>query len=97
MPSCSIGTSTFTGGLSISGGRLALGNASAIGQPTQVVVTNSGQFSFGTATNANFTGGLTISTLGFTDSTITGSPPAGRGGQLLFTGTGNVWSGPVSR
>ena len=46
-----IGTSTFTGGLTINGGRFALGQRRRHRQSVSVFVSNGGQFSFGTVTN----------------------------------------------
>jgi autotransporter-associated beta strand protein len=85
--------STFSGGVSINGGRIVLGTATSIGNPATVSVASGGQFSFGTATNANFTGSLTIAGTGYSDGTIAGGVVTG---AILFTGTSNTWSGPVS-
>ena len=89
-----VGTeSSFSGGITINGGRLSIGNATSIGNPATVTVASGGQFSFGTASNANFSGALTISGLGYSDGAISGGANTG---ALLFTGANNTWSGPIT-
>ena len=68
-------------------------SATSIGNPATVTIASGGQFSFGTATNANFTGSLNATGLGYSDPLIAGSASTG---AVLFTGTGNTWSGPVT-
>ena len=63
--------------------------AAALGNPSSVTVSSGGQFSFGTLTGVNMTAPLSLSTTGFTDAN-------GTTGGVLFTGTTNTWSGPIS-
>ena len=80
--------SNYTGSLVINGGRFAAASIPSLGSMSQVLVTNAGQFSYGTLTNANMSMPLTLDSTGFTDAN--GTSP------LLFTGTTNTWSGPVT-
>ena len=83
------GANSYSGVLGISGGRVTFSNLAALGTPSAVNVTGTGQFSFGTLTGVNMMQPLSLASTGFTDA-------VGTTGGLLFTGTTNTWSGPIS-
>ena len=83
------GANSYSGILTVAGGRFVPATVGAIGNPSAVVINNGGQFSFGTLTGVNMTAPLSLSTTGFTDAN-------GVTGGLLFTGTTNTWSGQIS-
>ena len=77
----------YSGSLVINGGRFAAASVASLGSMSQILVTGSGQFSYGTLTNVNMTVPLTLASTGFTDTNGTNA--------LLFTGTTNTWSGQI--
>ena len=83
------GANSYSGLLTISGGRFVPTTVGAIGNPSSIVVSNGGQFSFGALSGVNLTVPITLSTTGFTDGN-------GTTGALLFTGTNNTWSGQIT-
>ena len=82
------GTNTFTGGLTVNGGRFVPNNLAALGSPSSFEIDNGGQFTFNTITGANITKPLVLNSSGFTINGLTSA--------LAFTGTTNTWSGAIS-
>ena len=87
------GSNSYSGVLTVSGGRFVAATAGAIGNPSSVSVLNNGQFSLGSLSNVTMSQPLTLASTGFIDSTIAGSPNTG---ALLLSGTNDVWSGPIT-
>ena len=83
------GANSYSGILTITGGRFVAASVGAIGNPSSVVVSGGGQFSFGTLNGITMAQTLLLSTTGFTDAN-------GTTGGLLFTGTTNTWAGQIS-
>ena len=81
--------SAFTGPLKISGGSYQLGTANALGSPSSINVSGTGQFFFGSVTSLNVSAAVNLSTLGYADA-------AGTLGAIRFAGPGDVLSGPVA-
>ncbi len=78
--------SGFSGALNISGGSYQLGAANALGSPSSIGVSGTGQFYFGAATALTVNAPVTIATLGYTDNT----------GAIRFAGPADVLAGSVT-
>ncbi len=77
--------SGFTGALDISGGSYVLGGNNALGSPSGINISGTGQFYFGSATSLTVKAPVTVSTLGYADGL----------GAIRFSGAADVLADPV--